>query len=199
MSEPRSSAAQTHPISNIMPPTSGNTVPRVPIEPGTMLSLRQAHDVTLSPDGQRVAFTLSAFVADRQKVQARIWTVETSGRDEAQPLTKGPGDDVHPRWSPDNRQLAYVSTGEGEKEKPQLYVIAAHGGEARRVCTMPNGVSEPEWAPDGNRIALLSLEGEELPRDPLVVLPTCHRRLWIVRPDVTIPEPVTPDHLTVWE
>lgn len=181
------------------PPVADTTAVRVPIEPGTLLNVRQASDVALSPDGQRVAFTLSAFVADQQKAQSRIWTVETSGKGEAQPLTTGPKEDACPRWSPDSQQLAYVSTGEGEKEKPQLHIIAAHGGAARRVCTMPNGVSDLEWSPDGSRIAFLSLEGEEAQSDPLVVVPTRHRRLWIVRPGFDLPEPVTPDHLTVWE
>ncbi|HEX4715149.1 MAG TPA: S9 family peptidase [Ktedonobacteraceae bacterium] len=114
-------------------------------------------------------------------------------------MTAGPKDDVSPRWSPDSQQIAYVSTGEGEKEKPQLHIIAAHGGEAWRVCTMPNGVSDPEWAPDGSRIAFLSLEGEEPQSDPLIAVPARHRRLWIARPGFDIPEPVTPDNLTVWE
>lgn len=199
MSESQSSVTQSHATSHAIPSSPGATASRVPIEPGTMLSIRQAHDAILSPDGQRVAFTLSAFVANQQKAQARIWMVETSGKGEARPLTRGPRDDVHPRWSPDSRQLAYVSTAEGEKEKPQLHVIAVHDGEARRVCTMPNGVSDPEWAPDGSRIAFLSLEGEKPQSDPLVVVPAHHRRLWTVRSDFTIPEPVTPDNLTIWE
>jgi dipeptidyl aminopeptidase/acylaminoacyl peptidase len=199
MSETQSSATQAQPANQVVLPVAGSAASRVPVEPGTMLSIRQAYDATLSPDGQRVAFTLSAFVADQQKAQSRIWTVETSGKSEARPLTRGPKDDMYPRWSPDSRQLAYVSTGEGEKEKPQLYVIAADGGEAKRVCAMPNGVSNPEWAPDGSRIAFLSLEGEEPQTDPLVVGPARHRRLWTVRPDFALPEPVTPDNLTVWE
>jgi dipeptidyl aminopeptidase/acylaminoacyl peptidase len=165
-----------------------------------MLSIRQANGVSISPDGQRVAFTLSTFPpSDQQKPQSRIWMVETSGESEARPVTTDPQDEASPRWSPDSQQLAYVSTGEGKTEKPQLQRRAAHGGEAKRVCTMPNGVSDPEWSPDGSRIAFLSLEGEEPSSDPLVVVPMRHRRLWTVRPDFDIPEPVTPDNLTIWE
>lgn len=199
MSEPQSRVTRTEATDNDMLPAASNEASRTPIEPGTIISIRQAHDVALSPDGQRVAFTLSAFVADQQKSQSRIWTVETSGKSDPQPLTRGPKADMHPRWSPDSRHLAYISTGEGDKEKPQVYVIAVHGGEARRVCTLPNGASDPEWAPDGSRIAFLSLEGEEPQRDSLVVVPARHRRLWTARPDFDIPEPVTPDNLTVWE
>src|SRR6266567_1635754 len=55
------------------------------------------------------------------------------------------------------------------------------------------------WAPDGSRIAFISLEGEEPKNDPKVISPGRQRRLWTVRPDHTIPEPVVPDGITVWE
>src|SRR4051812_3295896 len=133
MSEPQSSVRQSQPIGKARSTASETMMTRVPVAPGAMLGLRQAYDVTLSPDGQWVAFTLSEFVADQQKAQSRIWIVETSGKGEAQPLSKGPKADMSPRWSPDSQQVAYVSIGEGDKE--QLYVIAAPDGEAKCLCT----------------------------------------------------------------
>lgn len=199
MSEPQISVTQAQAASNTVRAALDSPPSRVPVEPGTMLSIRQAFDINISPDGQRVAFALAEFVANQQKRLSRIWTVETSGEGEAQPLTRGPKDDLHPRWSPDSQQIAYVSTEDGEKGKPQLYVIVVSSGETRRLCTMPNGVGDPEWSPDGSRIAFVSLQGEEPQSDPFVVVPARHRRLWTVRPGFDIPEPVTPDNLTVWE
>lgn len=175
------------------------TQARAPITPGLGLSVRWATDAMISPDGQRVAFVLWEFVADQPKERTRIWTVETSGKGEAQPLTKGPKEDLFPSWAPDSASLAFASAGAGEKDKPQLYVIPAQGGEAKQVCTMPNGVSDVAWSPDGSRIAFISLEGAEPQEDPLVVTSSRHRRLWTVRPGYDIPEAVTPDNLTVWE
>lgn len=199
MSEPQSRVTHPQSITQAMPVSLDNTPSRVPIVPGTMQSIRQVHDVTLSPDGQRVAFTLSAFVADQQKQQARIWTVETSGKGEARPLTNGTRNDGSPLWSPDGQQIAYIATGKGAKEKPQLYLIAAHGGQTKRVCTMPNGVSAPEWSPDGNALTFLSLEGEPPHSDPLLVGPARHCRLWLVRPGFATSEPLTPANVTIWE
>ena len=173
---------------------------RVPVTPGAMETLRLPADVNLSPGGQRAVFVVMEPVFNQPKRQGRIWAVDTSGG-EPHPLTKGPADDSCPRWSPDNQQIAFISKskGEGSKDKAQLYLMSANGGEVRQVCTMPNGVSDLEWSPDGKRIAFLSRDSEEPKSDPLVIAPNRHQRLWTIRPDYDIPEPVTPDGLTVWE
>ena len=173
---------------------------RVPVTPGAMETLRLPADVHLSPDGQHIAYVVLEPVSDQPERQGRIWVVDTSGG-EPQPLTKGPGDDSCPCWSPDNQQLAFISKskGEGTTGNAQLFLIPANGGEARQVCTTPNGISDLEWSPDGKGIAFLSLDGEEPKSDPRVIAPNRHQRLWTIRPGYDIPEPVTPDGLTVWE
>src|SRR5579884_1608474 len=176
---------------------------RVPVTPQAMESLRRPGDVNISPDGQRVAFVVWEWDTDGRKRRGHIWIVETTPGSEPQPFSKGMHEASCPRWSPDSQQLAFIARIDDkdrkEKSKPQLYLMPVKGGEAKQVCAMPNGVSDLEWSPDGKRIAFLSLEGEEPETDPLVVRPQRHRRLWTIRPDYDIPEPVTPDGLTVWE
>jgi len=174
--------------------------PRIPITSEATMSLRFVGSLHLSSDGKRVAFELMEYVPEQAKPRSRIWTVETSGA-EPQPLTRGNKGDTDPRWSPDGSQLAFISTGDGEKDKPQLHLMSASGGEAKQVCAMPNGASDISWSPDGRRIAFLSLDGNEPESDPKVFTPDQkrQRRLWTVRPDYDTPEPVTPDGITVWE
>ncbi len=173
---------------------------RVPVTPGMMETLRLPTDAQISPDGQHVAYVLMEPVSDLPKRQGRIWIVDTNGG-EPRPLTKGLGNDSCPRWSPDNQHIAFISKmkTEGKQSKAQLYLISLKDGETRQVCAMPNGVSDLDWSPDGQRIAFLSRYGEEPKSDPLVVAPNRHQRLWTIRPDYDIPEPITPDGLTVWE
>ncbi|MFL5665311.1 MAG: alpha/beta fold hydrolase [Ktedonobacteraceae bacterium] len=175
--------------------------PRVPVKPGTNLKdIRQATDAVISPDGKWAAFVVWEWVPDKPKQRGRIWIVETAGG-EARPFTSGPKADTCPRWSPDSQHLAFISRGEGEKDKPQLHVLPVQGGTARQVCKMPNGVSDLAWSPDGSRIAFLSLEGEESKKDPIVLIPGQgrQRRLWSVRLESDTPEPVTPDGESIWQ
>jgi dipeptidyl aminopeptidase/acylaminoacyl peptidase len=174
----------------------------MPVTANTNLKdIRTATDANISPDGKCVAFVVWEWVPDRPRQSARIWTVKTDGSDEARPFTRGPRADTCPHWSPDNRQLAFISKGDGEKDRPQLQVISADGGEARQVCAMPNGVSDLSWSPDGKRIAFLSVDGDVPASDPFVFTPGQgrHRRLWTARIDSNMPEPVTPDGQSIWQ
>ncbi len=173
---------------------------RILVTPGMMDTLRIPTDTQLSPDGQYVVYVVMEPVSDHPKRQGRIWVVDTNGG-EPWPLAKGPGNDSCPRWSPDSQRIAFISKikSDGKTNKAQLYLMSLKDGGARQVCAMPNGVSDLAWSPDGKRIAFLSRDGEEPKSDPLVVAPKHHKRLWTIRPEYDIPEPVTPDGVTIWE
>ncbi|MEV4144351.1 S9 family peptidase [Amycolatopsis sp. NPDC049691] len=68
--------------------------------------------------------------------------------------THGPRDSA-PAISPDGRWVAFLRAGEGKgaEGSPQLHVMPADGGDARRVTSLHLGVGEPVWAPDSRRIA----------------------------------------------
>ena len=112
------------------------------------LALKTVADPQLSPDGQVVAFTVAtASLADNRNV-SKISVVSAVGG-EVRPLTLGPGSDRAPRWSPDGRWVAYISTRDGT---PEIWRISAQGGDPTKLTTMPTGVSAFIWARDGRTI-----------------------------------------------
>jgi dipeptidyl aminopeptidase/acylaminoacyl peptidase len=68
--------------------------------------------------------------------------------------TYGPRDSA-PSISPDGRWVAFLRAGEGQGADgcPQLHVMPAAGGDARRLTALHLGAGEPVWAPDSRRIA----------------------------------------------
>jgi len=62
-------------------------------------------------------------------------------------------DDHSPTWSPDGRQLVFVSTRSGS---PQVYVMNADGSEVRRLTHRDGYDGDPSWSPDGSEIVFCS-------------------------------------------
>lgn len=119
-------------------------------------------DPQVSPDGQSVVFVVKHVVEEEGKksYSSRIWMYRDG---KVFQFTSGSKTDSSPKWSPDGRLIAFLS--DRGKDKMQVYVIPAQGGEARQVTHFKDGCFEFAWAPDGKRLAVVTLAGEE-PQEP---------------------------------
>src|SRR5229473_7855819 len=116
------------------------------------LALPSVGDPQVSPDGKWVAYTVTRYSLKENRGATRIWLTDVAGG-QARQLTAGPGSDRQPRWSPDGRTLAFVSTRENGA---QLLVLPVAGGEARRLTSLGDGVFDPLWLPDGAGLIVTS-------------------------------------------
>ena len=116
-------------------------------------SLKTVNDVRLSPDGATAAYVVGAYDEARNAVHSAIWLAGLSGG-EPRRFTSGEAADMAPRWSPDGRRLAFVSTR--HEGKPQIFIIDVAGGEPRRLTNVPEGAYAPLWSPDGARLCYAS-------------------------------------------
>lgn len=103
--------------------------------------LSPTYTPSVSPDGQRVAFSQQQSGSDYD-----IWVMSIDGTNHRQ-LTSEPGYEDHPSWSPDGAQIAFVREG-------AIYVMDSAGTNVRRLspadATNDGG---PTWSPDGSLIA----------------------------------------------
>ncbi|MGH9743337.1 MAG: S9 family peptidase [Candidatus Acidiferrum sp.] len=114
--------------------------------------IRDVGQPELSPDGQWVAYTVRTKKLKEDKNETRIWMISTHGGD-AIPMTEESASSSQPRWSPDNKYLAFTSARNGGKN--QVWLINRLGGEAVRLTDIPQGVGEFEWSPDSTRLVLV--------------------------------------------
>ena len=71
-------------------------------------------------------------------------------------LTTFAGNDFHPAWSPDGRQIAYASyIGGGTAD---IYIIDSDGSNLRQLTATTPYEYEPTWSPDGLLIAFHTLD-----------------------------------------
>jgi tricorn protease len=100
--------------------------------------IRLAQDPALSPDGRTLVFS---WLGD-------LWTASATGG-AARPLTRHPGRDTSPVFSPDGSRLAFLSDRE---TGPQIFLLPAAGGLPERLTTHSEGYTLDGWYPDGSAL-----------------------------------------------
>jgi dipeptidyl aminopeptidase/acylaminoacyl peptidase len=117
-----------------------------------------------SPDGKRLAFASNRSVPDPDATyDINIWTVAADNSDKGAQLTqvtKNPGEDVEPSWSPDGKWITYTTRldpKEFEYGTKHLAVIPSGGGEAKVLTrTFDRWVISPRFSPDGKYIYFIA-------------------------------------------
>jgi dipeptidyl aminopeptidase/acylaminoacyl peptidase len=117
-----------------------------------LMRLRTVTDVQLSPDGTRVVYVVSVPDVSRNEHDTDLWMVPADGGEPLR-LTSSPKMDQVPRWAPDGRTVAFLSSREGP---PNIYLLNLAGGEPRKLTKEAGGVQQFAWSPDGKRIAFVS-------------------------------------------
>ncbi len=123
------------------------------LTPEQALRLRAITDLRFSPDGRRLVFTVSEPVKGSAR-ESHLWMLDVPTR-ELRQFTYSLKSERSPRWSPDGRQIAFLSNRE---EATTIYLIPADWGEAVRLFKGKHEIQSFEWSPDGKRIAFVAGE-----------------------------------------
>jgi dipeptidyl aminopeptidase/acylaminoacyl peptidase len=155
------------------------------LTPEASLNLRSISELQFSPDGTRLAITVTEPAKGTGRLR-HIWIYERQG-DSVRQFTSSAKSESVPRWSPDGKQLAFLSNR--DEDQQQIFLMGTNGGEGHAVTKGKRSVKTFEWSPDGARIAFLApdakteeAEKKEKDKDDAKVVDKDdkHARLWIL-------------------
>ncbi len=127
------------------------TPDKIRLTPEQAISLRRMHDLRFSPDGTRLAFTVSE-PAKGSEHQSHVW-IFFPATHELRQFTNSGKSESRPRWSPDGKKLGFLSE---KDDYNQILIMPTDGGEALPFTEGKKSVDDFEWSPDGKRIAFLA-------------------------------------------
>lgn len=131
---------------------------RRPLVPTDVYRMRNVGDPQPSPEGDWVAYVVSRADSAANKSDADVWMTSWDGTRHVR-LTSSPEGESRPRWSPDGRSLAFLSSRQGAKGA-QVWLLDRAGGEAVKLTSLKGGVGDYAWSPDSKRFVFTILDDD---------------------------------------
>lgn len=135
-----------------------------------LFTVKQIRSVQVSPGGDAVLYTVTEADLEANERDTDIWLVRREGSAWGEPvqLTRHAEDDSSPRWHPDGRSFAFLSSerpddgseASGSASGQKLYLMDLRGGEPREIYGHVTSISAFSWSPDGSHIAFRAMDEE---------------------------------------
>src|SRR5262245_41267109 len=128
-----------------------------------IFNLEVVSDPQISPDGRRVIYVRQFADIMSDKRCSNLWIVNIDGSDH-RPLTTGNSSDTSPRWSPDGKQIIYISSrDQAAGGSSQIYRRWMDTGETAKLTNLTQSPGGIAWSPDGKWISFVMLVPEDPP------------------------------------
>lgn len=131
-----------------------NYIPETPklssdiMTPEVLWSMGRLGDMSVSPDGNTVAYTVTWFKIDENKSYRDIYLTPVQGG-KVRRLTNTEARESSVCWRPDGKKIAYLSAASGEM---QLWEIDPEGNEAKQVTEVAGGITGFKYSPDQKKL-----------------------------------------------
>jgi dipeptidyl aminopeptidase/acylaminoacyl peptidase len=123
-----------------------------PFDVDALLKLARVSDPQVSPDGRLVAFTVQTVDVPSNKKPTHIYVVPLDGGEPVR-ITRAGIVNERPRWSPDSRQIAFISDRSGSS---QVWRMNPDGTNAHQLTFLATEAGGVLYSPDGKSLVFTS-------------------------------------------
>ena len=117
-----------------------------------LLRLQSVDDVKVSPDGERVAYTVSAIDLQEDRSTESMWVLQVRSKRTVQVALRSAS---APAWSPNGQRLAVVS--QSQNGKSAVTLLRADNLVAVQSFSVASAPTNLVWSPDGQSLAFTLL------------------------------------------
>src|SRR3954468_17655463 len=89
-------------------PSPADAPAKRPMTPKDLWAVKRVGPPSTAPDGKWCVVEVTAYETDKDDARSDLWLLATDGSSQKQ-LTRGPGKNSGPVWSPDGQQIAFTA------------------------------------------------------------------------------------------
>lgn len=117
-----------------------------------LYKIKTISNLNISPNGKLFSFSLTEYNLKEGKKSTALWISDIEGKKMFK-LTSGEKNDTENAFSPDSKNLVFLSDRDGEDG---IYLISLEGGEAKKIFDFKLGISSLKFFPSGKDIFFVS-------------------------------------------
>ena len=124
--------------------------------PEVMWSMGKMGEATVSPDGTKIAYTVTYYDVDKNKGNAELYVMNSDGSN-IQQITKSAKSEFNPVWL-DDSQLAFARATESGA---QIFTIGIDGKNEKQISNINGGIEGFKLSPDQTKVVYTATISKE--------------------------------------
>lgn len=126
-----------------------------PITSDDIARIKGVSSPAVDPSGDWVAYVVRSIDTEADKSVSHVWMSRWDGSASVQLTGRPKESESTPRWSPDGKSLAFISSRGDAHEEDRVWILPRGGGEAMQLPGLKGSVEDVVWSPDSRFLALI--------------------------------------------